>query len=294
MNLRELGEERLLEQLRGLLQRNRGVIVGAGDDCAVVHGSGSRLLVLKTDCVVEHVHFTSDATPRSVGWKAMGRPLSDFAAMSALPEFALVTLIVPPTTELRWVRELYAGLEKAAHAFDVVIVGGETSATRGPISISVALTGSVESDRWVARSAGETGDDLFVTGRLGGSIRGKHLRFRPRIAESRWLTEHFRLHAMMDLSDGLGADLPRLARASNVGFELLRSKVPRTRGCSIAEAIGDGEDYELLFAISARDGEKLQVKWRKQFPTLPLTRIGRLTDKPANCLPILSGYDHFA
>src|ERR1041385_5105074 len=103
------------------------------------------------------------------------------------------------------------------------------------------------------RARGELGDILFVTGKLGGSRRGGHLRFVPRIDESRWLTENFRIHAMMDLSDGLGADLPRLAKASGVGFAIDEEALPRPRGCSIAEAINDGEDYELLFAISPND-----------------------------------------
>src|SRR5205814_633109 len=115
--------------------------------------------------------------------------------------------------------------------------------------------------------------DLFVTGRLGGSLRGKLLRFVPQIAESRWLTENFRVHAMMDLSDGLGADLPRLAKASNLGFKIDKEKLPLARGAKINEAISDGEDYELLFAISSRDRARLERTWLKQFPKVPLTRI---------------------
>ena len=129
-------------------------------------------------------------------------------------------------------KKLYAGLRDAAKKFDVQIVGGETSATHGLAVISVSVCGEVEKDRWVSRSGGRVGDLLFVTGRLGGSIRSRHLRFVPRIEESRWLTQNFSIHAMMDLSDGLGADLPRLARASRVGFEVEESAIPRHRGCS--------------------------------------------------------------
>jgi thiamine-monophosphate kinase len=134
---------------------------------------------------------------------------------------------------------------------------------------------------------------LFVTGRLGGSIRSKHLRFVPRIEESRWLTQNFSIQAMMDLSDGLGADLPRLARASRVGFEVEESAIPRNRGCSVEKAINDGEDYELLFAVAPRDEKRLQASWKKRFPKLLLTRIGQLTPSSARRNRKFRGYVHF-
>src|SRR5687767_5007964 len=113
MNLRELGEDRLLEHLLPNLPYHGGVVVGAGDDCAVVKSEGrGKLQLLKTDCLVENIHFTKKDPPERVGWKAMARPLSDFAAMSGLPEFALVTLIVPSQTTIAWVKKIYRGLEK--------------------------------------------------------------------------------------------------------------------------------------------------------------------------------------
>jgi thiamine-monophosphate kinase len=294
MNLRELGEDRLLQKIATHLPRHRAVLAGAGDDCAVARFSGAdELLLLKTDCVVEGVHFHTKAKPSVVGWKAMARPLSDFAAMSGLPQFALVTLIAPVTTRVAWITEAYRGLNKAARAFEVAIVGGETSRTEGPVTISVSVAGRVEKDRWVSRSGGNAGDELFVTGRLGGSIRGKHLRFIPRINESRWLTTRFRINAMMDLSDGLGADLPRLARASGVGFEVDETALPRTRGCTIKQAISDGEDYELLFALTTAEATTLPKAWAQKFPSLPLTRVGRLTQKSENGKQNFSGYVHF-
>lgn len=295
MKLQELGEDRLLRKLIRRLRRSGAVIAGPGDDCAVLRGSDkSRLLLLKTDCIVEGIHFAPNTKPEAVGWKAMARPLSDFAAMSGVPEFALVTLIAPARTKVEWVTKAYAGLEKAAAKFAVLIVGGETSSTAGPITVSVSISGSVEPDRWVSRSGGRSGDELFVTGRLGGSLAGRHLRFTPRINESRWLTAHFGLHAMMDLSDGLGADLPRLARASGLGFDLNENAIPRSRGCSLQQAISDGEDYELLFAVAPSQVSRLQGAWKKNWPRLPLTRIGRLDRKSqiAN-RKSLFGYVHF-
>ena len=294
MKLGRLGEDRLLAELLPRLGRPRRVILPAGDDCAVLPSPGSKLLLLKTDCVVEGVHFTNKTPAKAIGWKAMMRPLSDFAAMSGLPQFALITLMLPRRTNAKWVRDIYGGLGRAAAGFDVAIVGGETSSTTGPIAISVSVSGLVERNRWVSRGGGKAGDDLFVTGRLGGSIRGKHLLFVPRIKESRWLTEHFSIHAMMDLSDGLGADLPRLAAASKVGFVVERERLPRTQGCGIKQAMADGEDYELLFAVPAGERDELWRRWRLEFPRLPLSRIGHLTRKSATTHADLPrGYVHF-
>ena len=297
MKLGEIGEDRLIEQLmRGSFSR-RDVIAGAGDDCAVVAAPGDRLILLKTDCVVEAVHFRPNEKPAAVGWKAMMRTLSDFAAMSGLPHYALVTLISPADREARWMTQLYRGLRRAGDRFDVAIVGGETSATKGPLVVSISAIGSVEKDRWVRRSGGKAGDVLFVTGKLGGSGTGRHLNFVPRIHESRWLTKHYRIHAMMDLSDGLGADLPRLAKASGVGFEIDESAIPRGRGCSINQAINDGEDYELLFALSPNETAALVKNWQKKFPNLPLTAIGRLTRSTSGgsrvSRPSFHGFVHF-
>jgi thiamine-monophosphate kinase len=295
MKLRELGEDRLIASLVARLRTRREVIAGPGDDCAVIATrEKDRFLLLKTDCVVERVHFLPNEKPSAVGWKAMGRTLSDFAAMSGLPQFALVTLITPPGREARWIEEMYRGLERVADRFDVAIVGGETSSTDGPAVVSISALGTVEKDRWVSRRGGKEGDALFVTGRLGGSIRKKHLNFVPRIEEARWLTAHFRIHAMIDLSDGLGADLPRLAAASGLGFELDETALLRNRGCSIAEAINDGEDYELLFALSPNDAPALEKKWRQKFPQLSLTRIGSLLPPSAfRPPPSFRGYHHF-
>ena len=292
MKLSGLGEDALIASLLRELPASRKLI---GDDCAVVNFRGAKdLLVLKTDCVVERIHFEPTTDPTLVGWKAMMRPLSDFAAISAVPQFALITLIAPGARSDSWVRQLYRGSKRAAAKFEVKIVGGETSATGGPTTISVSVSGFVERNRWVSRAGAKRGDDLFVTGRLGGSLRGKHLRFVPRIEESRWLTKNFRVHAMMDLSDGLGADLPRLAKASRLGFKIERESLPLASGATIANAISDGEDYELLFAISPRDRTRLQKAWRRKFPKLSLTRIGSLVPQSAiRNSHLKRGYVHF-
>jgi thiamine-monophosphate kinase len=296
MKMRDIGEDRLLDQLLPYLPVARKIVVaGPGDDCAVVEPQHRRkLLVLKTDCVIEGVHFLRGTNALDVGWKAMMRPLSDFAATSAVPQFALITLMAPEQTEVAWVKELYRGLRRAAKRFKVNIVGGETSSIPGPIAISTSVVGFVERDRCVSRRGGKQGDDLFVTGRLGGALKQKHLLFIPRIAESRWLTRNFSIHAMMDLSDGLGTDLPRLAAASKVGFKIQMENLPLIRGAKINDAISEGEDYELLFAVSPRDHSRLQRAWAKKFPNLPLTRIGSLNRKSkTENQKLPGGYVHF-
>ena len=295
MKLGDLGEDRLLRQFLPSLWLAKVVVNRPGDDCAVVNiGDRRSFLVLKTDCVVEGVHFLRGTNALDVGWKAMMRPLSDFAATSAVPQFALITLMAPKKTEVAWVKELYRGLCRAAKRFEVSIVGGETSSTPGPIAISTSVAGLVEKNRWISRRGSKAGDDLFVTGRLGGALKKKHLQFIPRIVESRWLTKNFSIHAMMDLSDGLGTDLPRLTAASKVGFKIQTQNLPLRRGAKINDAISEGEDYELLFAISRHQSKRLQKEWRRKFPRLPLTNIGCLVPQSAIRNPQLKGgYVHF-
>ena len=191
----------------------------------------------------------------------------------------MVTLALPSDCQMRWVEEVYRGMNKCARTFDCSIVGGETSSLPegAPMMISVAGTGSASRSQVVVRSGGRPGDLLFVTGTLGGSQRGRHLSFMPRLEEANWLSRNFRIHAMMDLSDGLAMDLPRLASASGCGFRLKEEALPRSRGVTAEEALRDGEDYELLFAISERSSQRLLVEWPERFPGLKLTSVGALS-----------------
>jgi thiamine-monophosphate kinase len=291
-----LGEDRLVAKLVRGLPTGENAIVGAGDECAVIgRPRDRRWHLLKTDAVVEGIHFLPEEDPRRVGWKALCRAISDIAAMGGVPAHALITVAAPPVTPVARLKALYAGLQKAAREYRVGLVGGETSRSPGPLFLNVALTGWVEPKYCVLRSGGQPGDALYVTGRLGGSLAGKHLDFRPRLEEARWLVSHFPLHAMMDLSDGLAADLPRLAEASECGYEVEMDRLPITPACLPAQAMTDGEDYELLFAVFAHSGPRLEAAWKRRFPRLPLTRIGQLTRRPKTRNPnSVRGYDHFA
>jgi thiamine-monophosphate kinase len=300
LTLATLGEDALVERLVGLLPvAGEAVVEGPGDDCAIVAGASSGdWSLLKADAVVEGVHFVAGEAMARVGWKALCRAISDVAAMGGLPLHALVSVTAAPETPWTRLRDLYRGLAKAARAYEVAVVGGETTHSNGPLVCSVFLTGRVEPGRCVRRSGGRPGDVLLVTGRLGGSFQsGHHLDFKPRLAEARWLTAHFLPNAMMDLSDGLAKDGPRLARASGCGLELEPSAVPRRRGCSVESACAEGEDFELLLAVCPDQVDGVLKEWKRAFPRVPLTRVGRLLEAGEGLRPCaifnLRGYDHF-
>lgn len=309
-----MDELELIRRLTRALPGNDAVVVGAGDDCAVLDaGAPDRWLLFKTDAVVRGVHFTDEAPPEKVGHKALGRCLSDVAAMGGTPSAALVTIGLPPDFDPAWVEGVYAGLTALARRHAVAVVGGETTASPAQTWISVALVGFVPRGRAVLRSGAQPGDAIFVTGELGGSLAGKHLEFEPRLEEARWLVEHFSIHAMIDLSDGLATDLRHLLQASGVGAELLKSAIPISRAArerarrgdtakpALAAALTDGEDFELLFTVASRDAVRLLDAWKKRFPELRLSCIGKivaghtltLRDRHGAQALDLHGYVHF-
>lgn len=297
MSKQQKGEDALVARLRRLLPPvGPEVIEGIGDDCAAVRGVRAGLIeLLKTDCVVEGRHFSTQDAPAEVGWKATCRAVSDIAASGGVPRHALVTCVLRRGCEGRWVEGVYRGLARAARRYGFTVVGGELAATEGPNVINVAMTGNVRRREHVTRRGGRPGDVLLVTGALGGSFAsGRHLRFVPRLEEARWLVEGHRPHAMMDLSDGLAADVPRLAAASGCGYEIDAASVPRSRGATLEQALSEGEDFELLLAVTPQLVPKLLAAWKKKFPRLRLTEIGRLAERGvARGLGSQRGFDHF-
>jgi thiamine-monophosphate kinase len=310
-----MNEFDLIRRLTRSLPTNPSVVMGAGDDCAVLdEGVPNRLLLFKTDAVVEGVHFTLAAPPEKIGHKALARCLSDIAAMAGTPTAALITIGLPRDYKPESVETIYAGMSALARRHGVAIVGGETTTNPGGIFISVALIGWVPRGKAVLRSGAEAGDALFVTGQLGGSLAGRHLEFEPRLAEARWLAQHFTVHAMLDVSDGLAGDLRHLVHASRVGAEVLATAIPISREARLAAKAGssakpallaaltDGEDFELLFTVGSRDAVPLLDAWKKQFPAVPLTCIGKITagegitirDKDGAHPLTAHGYAHFA
>ncbi len=280
----------------GLPQSAR-TLTGPGDDCAIVRIPGSPLLqLLKADAVVEGIHFTRDMPPAAVGRKALGRAVSDIASMGGLPGEALVTLVLPPDVPWSWVRALYDGLAAAARDWQTGVAGGETSSAPpgAPVMISIALTGSVEESRAIRRCGAQPGDVLAVTGGLGNSFAsGWHLNFVPRLQEARWLVTHFPPTAMMDLSDGLAKDLPRLALASGCGWDLDPGRIPLRTGATLEQALGEGEDYELLLAMPEASWTALETQWQQVFPDTALTRIGVMAAAGTMVPELSGGWDHF-
>lgn len=289
--LEGIGEDELIARLVELVPTGQAE-EGPGDDCAVVDEGGENLVLLKTDALVEGVHFVREAEAKRVGWKAVARVVSDFAAMGGFPERFLVTLALPGSMELEWVEDFYRGMARCFERYGAVLVGGETCRVpQGSAAvISVAATGRVERGNLVMRSGGKIGDAIWVTGELGGSLAGKHLDFTPRLDQARWLVKHFKPNAMMDLSDGVARDLPRLAKASGCGFRLDRAAIPLKEGCDLKQALEDGEDFELLFTLP--EGCGLETEWQHAFPELKLTKIGSLVETEAGDV-LDGGWDHF-
>lgn len=294
---------------------NSSTVTGPGDDCAVLDLDvpGSWLL-LKTDTVVEGIHFLKDADTERVGHKALGRCLSDIAAMAGTPVAALITLGLPEDFVPARIKLLYTGIDALASRYDVAVVGGETVRCAKQLFVSVSVLGKVDPAKCIKRSGALPGDAIFVTGELGGSINGKHLDFEPRLTEAQWLTANFRIHSMIDLSDGLAGDLRHLLRPDNLGAELIDDAIPISAAARAAArsnpnarpplqaALTDGEDFELLFTLAPEDAVALSDSWKKRFPKLPLHIIGRIINKPGIKMRSRrgvkdyneKGYTHFA
>lgn len=290
-------EDELVALLTKGLPQSPRTLTGPGDDCAMVRIPGSPLRqLLKADAMVEGIHFTMAMPPAAVGRKALARAVSDIASMGGRPNEALITVVLRPEVPLSWVRGVYAGLKKAARLWGVGIAGGETSSAPAgaPVVFSLALTGEVREDRVIRRSGARPGDVIAVTGKLGDSFAsGWHLKFTPRLQEAQWLAQHYPPRAMMDLSDGLAKDLPRLAAMGKAGWQLDLEQIPRRAGATLPQALGEGEDYELLAVFPAATWLELQQRWPRQFPKLGLTKIGVMAGPSVREPELSGGWDHF-
>ena len=257
----------LIERWRQRSQSHAAVDLGIGDDTAILRTTSEDPRSLVTvDLLAEGTHFTiPPATPRQIGRKALGVNLSDIAAMAGRPEAAFVALLLPRSRGSEFANELMEGLTEFAAEFGVAIAGGDTNVWDGPLVVSVTLTGSVTSNGPVLRAGAQAGDWLFVTGPLGGSMHGRHLRVMPRVREAHALAEAVHLHAMIDLSDGLSRDVRYITVERGLGFEIeadaipIHADVPATLPADrrLSQALSDGEDFELLFAVGPEDGATL-------------------------------------
>jgi len=289
-------EFNLIDWIRSRVADRTPVTVGIGDDAAALRVVGDRELLIATDMLMEGVHFAfPSATPQQVGRKALAVNLSDLAAMAGCATAAFVSVALPIERGFEFAQDIHAGLLELADEFGVVLAGGDTNSWRGPLVINVAVVGEPLGARPVLRSGAKPGDWLFVTGALGGSLAGRHLKFPPRLREVKRLTELVELHAMLDISDGLAADLHHILKQSHVGAVLESHRIPvsaaatqqaTTDHSALDRALGDGEDFELLFAVSPDDGQRLEANWDDE---TPVTCIGQITAESGCWLKSHSG-----
>lgn len=279
-----MDERRFTAGLQRFFGGGAGVQLGIGDDAAVVRNRGAESVVC-CDPVVEGVHFTAAAAPHLVGRKAVNRNLSDLAAMGAVPDWLLVSLVLPRRYPARRRTQLLHGIRAAARAAGCRVVGGDVASHAGPLVVTVTAIGHAEG-RVLTRAGARPGDTLHVTGPLGGAAAGHHLRFRPALREGAWLARQANVHAAMDVSDGLLLDLETLLRASGgLGAEITAADVPvRTaarrlaggdRDRALRAALGDGEDHVLLWSQADRDlaaGGPLSARARRPIGRVLPTR----------------------
>lgn len=266
------------------------VKVGPGDDCAVLAGTGSDDIVFTIDEVVEGTHFRLSgrglgrvAKGRDVGYKGFAAAISDLAAMGAEPIAAVAAASLRKGQAGTLGKAIHLGITEASRRWGCPLVGGNITETKGPVALTVAAIGRTPKGAAFLRSSARVGDAIFVTGELGGTILGRHLRPEPRFAEARRLRQLGGVHAMMDISDGLALDLWRLIRASGVGALIEAERIPISKDARrlsrltskspLEHALSDGEDYELLFTAPADASDRIERLW--DLPTR-LSRIGEI------------------
>ena len=309
MKVEDTGEFGLIEELKKLLPSGENVIEGAGDDAAVLSGGRKgKYLLLTTDALVEKVHFRRSAGAKRIGRKALAVNLSDIAAMGGIPLWAVVNLGLPAGISVRYCRQMYRGIAELAEEFRLSIVGGDTFRSKEGIILAVAVVGEVASKKCIFRKGAKPGDVLCLTGELGEAARGKHLDFIPRIKEGRYLAQNFSPSAMIDISDGLFADLIKLCRSSGVGAVIGEDAIPvslpvrKKKGKRFYRAVSGGEEFELLFALPEEEIAELLSTFPRATGTR-VTPIGKTLADPERLelidhrglsrpLPDI-GYDHF-
>jgi thiamine-monophosphate kinase len=285
-------ESELVAWLEQNLPTDPRLKIALGDDAAVIAATTVDTVVT-TDMLTDGVDFLLEQIdPQLAGRKALGANLSDLAAMAAGPVAAFVSLVLPKrgTSKLSAIElaiQLYLGMAPLAAKHGITIAGGDTNTWDGSLAISVTAIGQTTPHGPLTRSGAKVGDQVLVTGSLGGSILGKHLEFEPRVAEALLLNERYTLHAGMDISDGLAIDAARLAKASGVGILLDLDAIPISDaarhicrldgGDALQCALSDGEDFELLLAVPPAAAREIL---NAQPLMVPITRVGEVVADP--------------
>ena len=315
----DIGEHALISRITARLATPSWVLVGPGDDAAVIRPERGAFDVLTTDAQVEGVHFDRRfVPPHAIGHRALAVNLSDLAAMGAEPRAALLSFVLPDQLEVAVVDGIVDGLIGLAARHRVAIVGGNITRSPGPLMIDVTAIGSVRPRRVLTRAGARPGDEVYVTGAIGGAVVGlrslqeqasaaelqvgpneeKYLRPEPRVRAGLLLGRNRAATSCIDLSDGLADGLQQIAAASGVGMTVDEAEIPladgvaefhRTRGDDpVCAAMAGGDDYELLFTIRASWRGRLKAV-RRQAGDLPITRIGVVTGDRQLVLRTASG-----
>jgi thiamine-monophosphate kinase len=311
--VKDIGEFGLIDRIaRWLPQSSTDVVVGIGDDVAVLRSPSHDYLLATCDCQVESVHFSrEDITPRQLGCRIAAINVSDIAAMGGEPTWALVSMVLPEATEVAYVESLYDGMRSALGKWGAVVVGGNVSRSPDRLLIDFFLLGRVSPDRLLLRSGARPGDAVLVTGHLGDSRAGleclrqprldigpedrelllsRHRTPHPRLREGQLLASTGRVHAMADVSDGLAADLRHICAASGTGARILAAGLPISQACrcaaraagadAVSWALSGGEDYELVLTVPPDGVSELKLLLEKETGT-GLSLVGEILEDPS-------------
>ena len=326
MKLEELGEFGLIGRIADRITPSAGIRIGIGDDAAAVAPDPDTVSLLTTDMLLEGVHFDlSFCTPENLGWKSLAVNLSDIAAMGGKPRYCLLSLAVPRGVPVSFIDGFIAGLLACAAEFGVTLIGGDTCSSRSGLVVSLTVMGEQRPERVVPRSGARPGDLIVVTGTIGDSALGlrqlmaghrdgrailRHLKPSPRVREGLALAEEKLPTAMIDISDGLLADLGHILKRSAVGAHLELARLPLSPEVAAHVAgeaedpyqlpLSGGEDYELLFTIPP-DREAAARKALSPFGTT-VSVLGTITtsglgvvDRNGKDYPVIArGYNHFS
>ncbi|MFH1855879.1 MAG: thiamine-phosphate kinase [Candidatus Omnitrophota bacterium] len=288
MKLKDIGEFGFIDILKKKFKSDSSVVCSIGDDAAVIKYNKNEYLLFASDMIVEDVHFKIKSDKNiffKIGHKALACNISDIAAMGGVSKYIVVNMGVNPDFNKADVLSVFSGMNKLAKKFGVNIIGGDFSKS-DKLTVSIAIIGVVKKKQLVLRSGAQAGDIIFVTGLLGGSGAGKHMVFMPRVKESMYLVNKYKINAMIDISDGLARDLRQITEASKKGAILREELLPISPSAkSIEDTLYEGEDFELLFTADAKTAAKL-----KKDKKIKVHEIGRITaDRKKFAIVLKSG-----
>ena len=296
-----MGELDLIKWIKENTKSGKPVLVGVGDDSAVIDISKNKSLIISTDTLLDGTHFRqNDCTPKLIGQKAIASSISDIGAMGCKPNYALVSISFPEETDESYCKEIFRGVISTSHKYGMQIIGGDVVSGNCPLNINITVIGTSISGKTVKRSGAKVNDVIIVTGDLGGSILGKHLMFEPRVFEGVKLNERFNVNSMIDISDGLLIDLFHILEESNLGAVIDEQTIPissdayklsrKTKKSPLCHALTDGEDYELLFTVNETTAYKIL---NTSELSVNLTRIGRIRKEKGLYIKDLNGKEQF-